>query len=405
MAWGDPGVNTPIYVNDQEVNVSNWGAGVVKPATTRIQSAGFIRGLLLRMPKTVFAGPVLTGSETVALQPSAQLGSLRTFSEIRVSTQVVNDLLHIRGEDAYFLDYVNSGRRRADADNYQKMLSLQANNNAPNGGNASANYLTAESINAVSTSTALAADLTYMIYLPISQNIVMHNTINVPDGTGKGSVPVRFDRETEIGFINVQNDRFAMQPRFTLNPMWSAGVDSWLVETNGYAATPANFSFYLDVDMYPVPDSAGDMPPAELLSFVYQRRNTFTDIQVQNGSYTYRPDPAGLLTRFILLHYDTNDNLVDVSVNPLGTIDLQWGTSVHRVVESVQRNLARCASRYGTLPPQGALIYDFLADDNGGLAHSLPPELSNTKCVVSGLPASVTTTRVIEERLIPVTAG
>lgn len=402
MPWGDPGVNTPIYVNDQEVNVTNWGASGAKPATTRVQTAGFVRGLIIRLPKTAFAGPA-ESSNTIALQPAAQLGAYRVYSEVRISTQVVNDLLHVRGEDLAFLEYVNSGRRRSAAENFGfGKYPIQTPPAAPNGGDSASNYLTAESL---AVGPPVSANLTQFIYLPISQDIVMHNTVNVPSGDGKTTVPVRFDRVTEVGFVNVQNDRFAMQPRFSLNPMYSAGIDSWLVETGGYAMTPANFSFYLDVDMYPVPDSAADLPPQELMSFVFQRRNTFTDIQVQNGAYTYRPDPAGLLCRFILLHYDANDNLVDVSANPLGTIDLQWGTSVHRVIESVQRNLARAASRYGALPPQGCLIYDFLADDQGGLADSLPPELSNTKCTVSGLPAGIATVRVVEERLIPVTAG
>lgn len=405
MAWGDPGVNTPIFVNDQEIDVTNWGSSGPKPSTTRIQTAGFIRGLWLRIPPTQFNGPVLAGAETVALQAGNQLGPYRMFSEVRVSTQVVNDLLHVRGEDLYLLQYLNSGKHREAGDSFMSHYQLDAAPSAPNGGNAASNYLSSESINAVSTSVALQANLTHMIYIPISQELVMHNTVYVPSGDGKTNVPVRFDRKTEVGFINVQNSRFAMQPRFFLNPMYSDGVDSWLKVSNGYAATAADFTMYLDVDMYPVPDNAADLPPQELLMYVYQRRNTFSDIQVQNGGFTYRPDPAGLLCRFSVALYDANDNLVDVSANPLGNIDLQWGTSVHRIEETVQRNLVRAVDRYGELPPTGYLIYDFLADDHGGIAHCLPPELSNTKCVFSGLPSSITTARVIEERLIPVTAG
>lgn len=399
MSWDDPGVNSPIYVNDQTINVTNWGANVNNPATSRIQSAGFIRGVILRLPPTQFTGPAPTGGQTVGLQPAAQTGLLRMFGRIQVSTQVVNDLLNIRGEDVDILNYLNSGRPGAPANDFRRQYAYASAPQAKNGGNNAANYLSSEAI------SGQTATLSHYIYLPISQYIVQHNTINVPSGDGKTTVPVRFDRTTEVGFINVQNDRFAMQPRLQLNPLYGPNVDSWLIETSAYAMNAASFSMYLDVDMYPVPDNAADLPPAELLAFVYQRRNTFTDIAVANGGYTYKPDPAGLLCRVAITHYDVNDNFVDLSVNPNALLDLQWGTSVHRYVETLQRNYARAALRYGALPPEGRLIYDFLADDNGGLADSLPPELSNTKLVVSGLPAGVTTARVYEERLIPVTSG
>lgn len=395
MAWGDPGVSIPIYQTDQTINVSNWGAYQNNPQSQRIQSAGYVRGLRLRMPSTTF--PATLGTGTLAGVGDAQLAPYRAIQRFQISTQIVNDLLNVPGTDLYIMQYLNSGRYGDPGSNGWNGYDTSGFKQSPNTGNSTANYLT--------TASATGPNLTFMIDVPISQYIRQHNKVPLPGPNGK-PVVAEFQTDTEVGFVNVQNDRFSMQPKLTLNPLYvpSPATNAPFQVTGNAVINAASPAIYLDAELYPVPNSPADLPDPTVTSFIYQRINTWSSVNVVGGQVVYRPLSAGLLCRYVLEFWDVNGNFVDLSSTPGGTIDLQWGTSTHRRVETFQANLATMAKRYGP-PPIGILVHDFLADNEGGIAQSLPPDLSNTRCIVNGLPGSVATMTVYEERLISVTVG
>lgn len=400
MAWGDPGVTESRYVTDQSPQIAAWGNAPVNLQTTRIQSAGYIRALRLRLPPTSFTGPAGTAGQSAALQAAAQLGVLRSIARFRLVTQVTSDIINVRGEDLLFLSYVGSGLRKGQ-DSFYAAYNISSAPQSANGGASGANYLTSQAISGAAPGP-YTGTLSLMLHIPISGFIFFRRNVRFNAGNNQ-AVALATEKEMEVGIISVQNAQFAMQPQISLNPLSSTGVNSPFVNQGGYGGfTAGTATFDLDAEIYDVPADPANRPTIAQRGMVYSRRNA-GDEQVTGGNATHNFMPSGLLLRAIYAFYDTNDNLVDISTTPNATIDFVWGTNIYKYHETMQENLARCAMRYGWLPPQGICVHDFLADDGQGIAQApLTANLANVRAIFRGLPGSVTTMRVIEERLIPV---
>lgn len=397
MAWGDPGKTESRYVTDSNPAVASWGASQAQMSTARLQTAGYVRSLRLRVAPTTFTG--VPGGGSVAAQAAAQLGSYRMFGRVQVTTQVTSDIINVRGEHLYFMHYVNAGARLMWAD-YMFKYSLSSPPTAINGGASMANYATSVSYSGTTLTVCQA------LRIPISGFIRARSMITLPGPGGQNAKPVRLqvERDMELGIISVQSAQFAMQPRILLNPLYSTGVNAPAIVTGNGVVTAGPISSDLDAEIYDVPENVADRPPLQMRGTVFSRR-TAEDDTFAGGAGRHTFLPSGALVRAVYSFYDVNDLLVDVSATPNATMDLVWGTTVYKYHETVQENLARCAERYDNPPPQGVLIHDFMADDGGGITQApLTAVLANVRTVFAGLSGSIVTCRVLEERLIPVKA-
>ena len=395
MAWGDPGKTESRFLTDQSPQVANYGAAQANMSTSRLQTAGYVRALRLRIAPTTFTGVPGTGS--VAAQPAAQLGAYRMFARVQLTTQVTSDILNVRGEHLYFMHYIQAGARLLWR-NFMHQYSLSSPPNAANGGANMANYATSVSYSGTTLTIA------QLLRIPISGFIRARSMLSLP-GANNTVQRVQVERDMELGIISVQSAQFAMQPRITLNPLYSTGVNAPALVTGNGTVTAGALSSDLDAEIYDVPEKIEDRPPAQMRGTVFSRR-TAEDDALAGGGGRHTFLPSGMLVRAVYAFYDVNDNLVDVSTTPNATIDLVWGTTVNKYHETVQENLARCAERYDNPAPQGILVHDFLADDGGGITQApLTAILANVRVVFAGLPAAAVTLRVLEERLIPVKAA
>jgi len=395
MGWDDNGANNERYVIDQQGGVAAWGASQVAIPFNRIQNAGYLRAARLKLPPTVF--PITPGTGTAAVQPSAQLGPLRALARLQISTQVVANLVDVKGQDIYFLRYARIGNLRTPT--FEPYYPLTGSTPPVNGGTPVQAYSTGQTI-ATGVSTTISLDL----MLPLTERIKVRRRATQQSADGKTQAIVSMDQEMEVGLISLQNSQFAMQPRITLNPFYSGTVDSALLTTgNATAGGPATFQ--IATEIYDVPQADADKPSLYQRAMIRTLQNAGDEV-VAGGSFIHTFQPGGYLLKALYLFYDANDNLVDVATTPGAVTQFVWGTKVFKIDEFVSDNLTRAFRIYEQPAPVGLLVHDFLAMGEMTLAQCPDTAtLANVRAVFTGLPANVVKANVVEARLVPVKRG
>lgn len=397
MAWDTLGRRKLNKMVDQPIQLANWGNAQQSVQLRAMQDAGYLRALEIEVPQTLITGTPAAG--TIALQPSAQLGLLRSIDSFRITTQAIADLVSLHGDDFYFLAYMRQAERhRVDGTiNY----AFSAPPSAPNGGTSLAGVGTSQSLAGNNVNLALH------LYLPMTMDVLLRGVeTQLSDSSGKPlagpdgkPLSAIMDRQMEISLISLQSSELAVQPSLRLNPSYGPGVNNPVL-TTGAATATATFSGQLNSYIYDVPTDPADRPNGYQTSMILSR--TYVETNVLNSAVEIPFRRAGSLYRVGYLFLDANRNYVDVASTPLGRLQFGWGTRVTKIDETVESNIAACLRRTGQVPPQGLLVHDFFSEfaDLNDVINTV--RLANITTRMTGLPASVATVRAIEERIIPV---
>lgn len=384
MPWGTNGITVKRQLLDQPIAVASWAQSQVRTQTAALRTSGYLRWLRLTLDSTAFTATL--GGGTLAAQTNLQLSVFRAIARFQLALQGVALIYDLRGEDLFFLNYVRSGYgRRQRFTDYNQL----ASNAASNGGAASGNWGNRLTLDGSSNPT-----LTMGIDIPIVE-VVRFRDVAIPGPNGSMMI---MDKEMEVGYITLQNNRSNVQPILTLNPLTAVASTNAPVLATGAAVASGAANFRLQSDIYDTPLSDADQPPAVSRSFVITRQNVQQTLSSGAGTYLIRS--AGLLARLILLFYDASDNLIDVATLPAATANVRWGSSVDKDNETVHENLHRASERYGP-PPAGGVFFDWLADD--GSLTDVPDTavLQDLRVELSGF-TGATVVRGIEQRLVRV---
>jgi hypothetical protein len=398
MSWNTPGVRRLSRFKDQPFSLSNWGNSQLDIGLNPLKASGYLAALEIVIPLTNIAGTLNAG--TLALQPAAQLGVLRAIKRIQLQSQGITDLLDLRGDDTYFLQYVNRKQRGLT---FSTEYAFGAPPSAPNGG---------VNLAGIATSQAFASPngtFSLRLIIPMTMELRLKGTkkpVYQTSGAplvGQDGKPawIEGDSSYEISLISLLSRDLSITPYMTVNPLYGPGVNSLLAST-GAAVASANVNGYINARVYNVPPAAGDRPLPEQTSLILSRTTATTPVVGGAGIVKFRE--AGVLLRCSYVAVDANDNYVDLAATPQGSIDFGWGTHVSKFGETVEDNICASLDRLDEIPPQGVLVHDFVSEheDINDVINTV--KLADITTNFSGLPANVAQLRVIEERLIPVTA-
>lgn len=407
MSWGDNGVTVAHVVQDQNPS-TQLGTGPVITNFNPINQVGYLRSLWLKVPYVSGTLTLAATADPVAVQAEAQYPVDRALGYFSLIAQGIAPLYQLTkgGIDLALLEYVGSGRRPHLAGRSPGSTQSNATTNTQIQGHTSDQWKYRKGIGVGSSGGATQTfNFASGYQVPLTEWVQYPGT--VMQGPNGSQIPIP-GQWAEVGILTAQNTQQNLRPSCTWNPFAvvsggtydAALLATTAVPTAGYPSITAQ----VWSEFYDVPSQPADQPAQFQMSFVFTRQTRDWPVSTQNCNPQFQP--AGVLLRAIYLCLDANDQIVDVSgLSTDGLISFKWGQSVYKYDhETFEMNLTRNAEIYGNPVPYGALIHDFFTD------HTLTEvvntaKLASVSAEISGLPASVATVHVIEERMVPVIAG
>ena len=401
--WDSNGVTINRYLQEQSVVSLAWGATQQRIPFNAFQPTGYLRSMVLRSPRTLYAGAV-AGSNLTA-NVIGQLGPLRAIQNFNLSTTGASSLYNVTGEDLAVLNYLRNGR-------YSRLPQISDlafgkvgasgttfPDTALNGLSPSDHYAPYAYVSSTNATYGYRMDIPVAEYLRVKSMVANGQTIAT-------------DMWVELGMVTLQNLQQNLVPNFTLNPAYSPDYISPFRTTDTSTVVFPTVAWALATRKYDVPNAAGSLPPAYLQQYAITRRSY--NVPIAAGQVTYPFASAGLLLQAAFLFYNdggtsgTNGQYIDIGNgnNDTATIQFLNGSTNTVISQTVPENLAESAANYG-MAPAGFLVLDFTVDGTDIQAPNTVP-LTNVRALIQGLDqvtAPMNRLHVIEKRLIEVVAS
>jgi hypothetical protein len=408
MAWDNPGVTIRRFLDEQSVNVANWGANPLRIPFAALQQTGYLEKLELYSPYTDYAASV-TGSNLTA-NAASQWGPQRPIQRLQLNTQGASSLYDVTGIGLAVLNYMRNGTQRRFAPTPTQIIGITGAGSATYPEASFSGLSDSKYFSPYTYQTSADAKFGYYCDIPITEQVRVRAI--TPSGS-KVSVPS--DMWVELGMLTLQNMQQNVQPNITLNPAYNTDYSSPWRTTDTSTVILPSVPWVLNTTKYDVPADPADYPPSYMQQYIVTRTE-ISQIPISAGGFTYAHAAAGLLLRvgywFSLQGTTTNANqYVDIGAENTGaslgaTLQFIVGNTTYLWQDRVYKNLARSAREYGQVP-NGFLCLDFMADGSDIQAPNTAV-LSFPRSVMSGLDTGAsgpTHVNIVEERLIPVVAG
>lgn len=401
--WGQNGTTFKRFAIDQAPVVPSLSTSQVRVPFQALTQAGFLRRLLLQIPRTQYGLTVTTANYLSVGNTEQDLPALRALATVKLTLQRIAPLYDLnRGIDLGFLEYMSAGRTHITTQSaFGSASFLTATNKALFGKTSSAwDYIfgvvsiTAGAGTSQNVQFGLVADLPITEYIKFPAGVAMDtqgNSVAIPETYG------------EVGLVTLQNSQQNVVPAILLNPAWNiaASVNQIWNSNTTNPSTPINPTVNLWSEFYDVPESPQDWPPGYAFDYVIQYQSF--DDAIANGKVTHKFDNAGMLMRACYVFLDSTDKVVDCSTLASdGQIAFKWGASVQHRQSNFQANISDAAELYGNPPLFGSLYHDFFTEDQSVWNMVDTSKITSPRCEITGAPGSAATLHTIEQRLIPV---
>ncbi len=411
MSFTDRGAAPLRILRTQQASVvglSNFSALL---PLNQLATQGFLRGLRIGLP--YMAGTVGAGSVGNTAPSLLQQQQLRQIQSIQLTMQGIGAIWQLNGLDLLGLNYVGAGQARDE----RKSRAPLSGYSAAAAGALSPWFVGVPGVSSAEKLVPVVEyahagpvfNLGFNQYLPLTE--IMNISGAVISGQPQGNAPAPVarlgDRNDEVGMIMMQSNSQNVTLQLNLSPLYGADYRSVIVApATNFDTLTATEQWTLENHIWDVPTNAADWPSGRQLGTIVTR--TAREVPISGGQVDYVFAKAGLLGRAYYYFFNdttTYGTLVDIFGDATQTpdkiqIEFSAGLKILKYQNTAHALGLQMLSDYGT-PAPGILVHDLMRN---GQAR----ELQDTGALVqlqtqfTGLPASITRMRVVEDRLIPV---